>query len=636
MVKGGLQPVMKMNKNFTMRSKYTHTKEFQMNKGPKNYTKPIAGALIILTLLYAQGSGYLSQKLMVENNIRDRVKEALSKVIDSHKYVINVDVELEILDEVNEQITVFAPREADKKVESQSTPAEKTAEALVRIQEKMIQETPSQEESYSIGLPIPGFEVDVVRPKTESRPLTESNPVSPRTMKPLEETSKEERSEDKEVVDKVLSRTRPSRAIVKRMELALILQEGAAPELIENIRQLTMAASKFDRDRGDKLTIMTASFKERRDQRSAEQIMLKNIAEKIDDLEQRRASESSSWREDIETYKEEITQRREEDLKLLETQLEEIDKKRLQEAAEYEKKELARKDSIRNSKLETEIQALRDMLAVNDSQEKTQAKQLDSTRFAMLDNELQTLRKMLLQAMLKDSVDAQKQAQAKIEAELMEREQEKAERDSLIAEKIAALDAVQADLNALEAEAASGMDTKTIMIIALAIIVVALGAMMLLQKKSGAQQQGYPPMPPYPYPPPRRPRRKRKKKAAPAKEDSKEEPKEESKEEPKEEPKEEEPEVVENNGSASNSNEDLSNGNGESDQDGLSPNDDPNVLKSEIDDIRKSIVSMSVGQPGRTSSIVKEWLEQPAPEAPAQTEEAPPEDTGENEEESSE
>ena len=71
-----------------MRSKYTHTKEFQMNKGTKNYTRPIAGALIIFTLLYAQGSGYLSQKLMVENNIRDRVKEALSKVIDSHKYVI--------------------------------------------------------------------------------------------------------------------------------------------------------------------------------------------------------------------------------------------------------------------------------------------------------------------------------------------------------------------------------------------------------------------------------------------------------------------------------------------------------------------------------------------------------------------
>ena len=610
-----------------MRSKYTHTKEFQMNKGTENYTRPIVGALMIVTLLYAQGSGYLSQKLMVENNIRDRVKEALSKVIDSHKYVINVDVELEILDEVNEKITVFAPRESDKGSEQQASPAEKTAEALVRIQEKMIQETPSQEESYSIGLPIPGFEVDVVRPKTESMPLTESKPISPRTMQPIEQNSNRVIEEDREVVDKVLSRTRPSRAVIKRMELALILQEGAAPELIENIRQLTMAASKFDRDRGDKLTIMTASFKERRDQRSAEQIMLKNIAEKIDDLEQKRVSESSNWREDIETYKEEITQRREEDLKLLETQLEEIDKKRLQEAAEYEKKELARKDSVRNSKLETEIQALRDMLSVNQSQEKEQAQELDSTRFAMLDNELQTLRKMLLQAMLKDSADAQKQAQAKIEAELEERELEKATRDSLIAEKIAALDAVQAEYNALEAEASSGMDTKTIMIVALAIVVVALGAMMLLQKRS-TPQQGYPPMPPYPYPPPHRRRRKKKKKPTPVKE---------AVEEKEPAVEEKEPAVEEKNSDTDSSDEDKSGASDDNEDNGdnLSLNDDPNVLKSEIDDIRKSIVSMSVGQPGRTSTIVKEWLEQPAPEAPA-VEEAPAEDSGEGEEEKSE
>ena len=610
-----------------MRSQYTHTKEFQMNKGTKNYTKPIVAALMIVTLLYAQGSGYLSQKLMVENNIRDRVKEALSKVIDSHKYVINVDVELEILDEVNEQITVFAPRESGKSVEQPASPAEKTAEALVRIQEKMIQETPSEQESYSIGLPIPGFEVDVVRPKTESMPLTESRPVSPRTMQPLEQTSNKAVEEEREVVDKVLSRTRPSRAVIKRMELALILQEGAAPELIENIRQLTMAASKFDRDRGDKLTIMTASFKERRDQRSAEQIMLKNIAEKIDHLEQKRVSESSNWREDIETYKEEITQRREEDLKLLETQLEEIDKKRLQEAANYEKKELARKDSIRNSKLETEIQALKDMLAVNDSQEKTQAKQLDSTRFAMLDNELQNLRKMLLEAMLQKSEDSTKRAQERIEAELVEREREKASRDSLIAEKIAALDAVQADLNALEAEASSGMDTKTIMIAALAIVVVALGAMMLLQKRS-APQQGYPPMPPYPYPPPHRRRRKKKKKPAPAKEPEEEK----EKKEPEEEKEAEELVTTEETFEKDENGTPVDNVN---DGDNLSVNDDPNVLKSEIDDIRKSIVSMSVGQPGRTSTIVKEWLEQPAPEAPA-VEEDPAEESGESEEEKSE
>ena len=98
---------------------------------------------------------------MVENNIRDRVKDALSKLIESHKYVINVDVELEVLEEVNEQFTYYAPRERDKKKETLS-PAEETANALKQIQEKMIQDDlESQNDRYSIGLPIPGFEVDV-------------------------------------------------------------------------------------------------------------------------------------------------------------------------------------------------------------------------------------------------------------------------------------------------------------------------------------------------------------------------------------------------------------------------------------------------------------------------------------------
>ena len=55
-----------------------------MNKGNKQIISNL-GILILSTVLVAQGSGYLSQKLMVENDIRDRVKEALSRVIDSHK-----------------------------------------------------------------------------------------------------------------------------------------------------------------------------------------------------------------------------------------------------------------------------------------------------------------------------------------------------------------------------------------------------------------------------------------------------------------------------------------------------------------------------------------------------------------------
>ena len=600
-----------------------------MNKGNRQIISNL-GILILSTVLVAQGSGYLSQKLMVENDIRDRVKEALSRVIDSHKYVINVDVDLEVLDEVNEQITVFAPRESTNQAIEKRTPEEKTAEALIKIQEKMVNDNSATEESYSIGLPIPGFEVDVVRPKDTSRPLTESSPVSPKTMEPIEESSLVERgSENKEVVDKILSRKRPSRALIKKMDLSLILQEGAAPELIENIRQLTMAAAKFDRDRGDKLTIMTASFKERRDQRSAEQIMLKNIAEKIDLLEQKRITESTSWKEDIENYKDEITVRREEDLKLFESQLQELDKKRLDEAAEFEKRELARKDSIRNSKLETEIQALRDMLSVNESEQKAKAKELDSSRFAMLDNELQSLRKMLLQAMLQDSIEAQKQAQAKIEAELAEREKEKASRDSLIAEKIAALDAVQTELKTLEAEAASGMDTKTIIIIAFAAVITALIVLLVLQQKKGGTQQGYPPMPPYPpYPMPRRKKRRKK----PVQQQKSEDSNEKTDSDPVEPEKEPQKDAVPNEVNTDPGPDEKSQGATEK----RSVSDDPNVIKSEIDDIRKSVVSMSVGQPGRTSTIVKEWLEQPAPEVPSAEESPSSEKQDEGEEESNE
>ena len=62
--------------------------------------------------------------------------------------------------------------------------------------------------------------------------------------------------------------------------------------------------------------------------------------------------------------------------------------------------------------------------------------------------------------------------------------------------------------------------------------------------------------------------------------------------------------------------------------------DDPNVLKSEIDDIRKSVVSMSVGQPGKTSTIVQEWLEQPAPvpEAEAEPKESSSDEESDDEE----
>ena len=582
-----------------------------MSKGIK-HSKPILGILLAASLAIGQGGiSYLSQKLLVENTIKDRIQDALSKIIDSHKYVVNVSVELEIMDEVEEQITVLSPRYQSK--QQTISPAEETAQALLEMQAQMMEESETEREQYSIGLPIPGFEIDISERKTAKKQKPKPRPMTPETMRPMDETPQGVEHADPGV-DKVLRSKRPARAEIRKLELSLILQEGAAPELIENIRQLTMAASKFDRSRGDKLTIMTASFKERRDKRSAEQIMLKNIAEKIDILEQKRIAENTDWRTDIENYRTDEEKRREEDKKFFQDQLTQMEEQAKLQAYEQEKKDMMLRDSMKMANLNNEISALRDLLIVSKSEDSTKKEdrqsKLDSSRFAVLDNELQGLRQVLLRSMLQDSVEAQKLAQVEIEKELSAREQEKAKRDSLLAEKIAALDAVQGDLDALQVEMGSGLDSSTWIMIILgalsALMLIAL-VFVLLKNKSG------PPMPPYMYgPPPRpRPRRKppvkKKKVVAKKKVESKKDDKKEKETPDTEKPIEETAEKTETPPPAAAE---------EPSEASVPVEDDPNVVRSEIDDIRKSVVSMSVGQPDRTTTIVKEWLEQPAPAPP--------------------
>lgn len=582
-----------------------------MSKGIK-HSKPILGILLAASLAIGQGGiSYLSQKLLVENTIKDRIQDALSKIIDSHKYVVNVSVELEIMDEVEEQITVLSPRYQSK--QQIISPAEETAQALLEMQAQMMEESEAEREQYSIGLPIPGFEIDISERKTAKKQKPKPRPMTPETMRPMDETPQGVEHADPGV-DKVLRSKRPARAEIRKLELSLILQEGAAPELIENIRQLTMAASKFDRSRGDKLTIMTASFKERRDKRSAEQIMLKNIAEKIDILEQKRIAENTDWRTDIENYRTDEEKRREEDKKFFQDQLTQMEEQAKLQAYEQEKKDMMLRDSMKMANLNNEISALRDLLIVSKSEDSTKKEdrqsKLDSSRFAVLDNELQGLRQVLLRSMLQDSVEAQKLAQVEIEKELSAREQEKAKRDSLLAEKIAALDAVQGDLDALQVEMGSGLDSSTWIMIILgalsALMLIAL-VFVLLKNKSG------PPMPPYMYgPPPRpRPRRKppvkKKKVVAKKKVESKKDDKKEKETPVTEKPVEETAEKTETSPPATAE---------EPSEASVPVEDDPNVVRSEIDDIRKSVVSMSVGQPDRTTTIVKEWLEQPAPAPP--------------------
>jgi hypothetical protein len=488
-----------------------------MIKTGLNLKKKLA-VFMLAGLLVGQGSGYLAQKLMVENNIRERVKDALSKIIDNNKYVINVDIDLEISDEVEEQITVLAERESRRSVVEDSNEETETEKSLSSIQQSIDSEETSERSSYSVGLPIPGFEMDFTNSNKSNKKSEEPRPpvMSVETKKPIQ-VSSVDRDASEPRVDKVLSRTRPSRAEIKKMYISLILQEGAAPELIENIRQLTMAAAKFDRNRGDKLTIMTASFREKRDQRSAEQIMLKNIAEKIELLEQKREYEENTqdatWKDELTKYRDEETARREDDRRFFEGQISQLEQQAKNRAYNQEKQDMLLRDSLKLKKLNDEIMALKSMLRSSERRDslKTISKQerIDSLRYVSLSSELDELAKSLQVAVKTKSKDEEVIAKRKIQAEMEDREKQKEEREKEISDKIRELDSVQEELDQLHENMEKESGNTFIILIALgAIVFLLIIALIFILLKNNNRQAPVPPwmMPP----PPRKPRRRKR------------------------------------------------------------------------------------------------------------------------------
>ena len=183
-----------------------------------------------------------------------------------------------------------------------------------------------------------------------------------------------------------------------------------------------MAAAKFDRNRGDKLTIMTASFREKRDQRSAEQIMLKNIAEKIELLEQKREIEENTqdatWKDELTRYREEESARREDDRKFYEGQISQLEQQAKDRAYAQEKKDMLLRDSLKLKKLNDEIVALKAMLKNAEKRDSLKAvskqERIDSLRYVSLSSELDELAKSLQVAVTSKSKDEEVVSKRKI------------------------------------------------------------------------------------------------------------------------------------------------------------------------------------------------------------------------------
>ena len=296
---------------------------------------------LIVTIGLGQTNGYLAQKLMIENDLRKRIANALEKVIDNRKYVVDVSVDLEISSAIENQTTYSPSGDNDNALESLQG-----AENLLNAADTSPR--------GSVGLPIPGFDFT-------AEPPTKDAEAASNESAPMESPSKPN------ILSRTQTETRPAMASVRNMEISIIIQEGAAPELIENIRQVVMVASRFNRPRGDVLSIMTASFKERRDQKSAEQVLLKNIAEKLESLEsQRERLGEVDWQQELENYKDSEAERRTEDRLYFQSKLAEFETVARDQSYDQERQAMLSQDSVRLQALNEEIQNLKAFLGTAD------------------------------------------------------------------------------------------------------------------------------------------------------------------------------------------------------------------------------------------------------------------------------
>ena len=469
-----------------------------MKRGHKIYPFIWLFVLSLSLLLGQQNSSYLTQKLMVESDLRSRIASALSKIIDDQKYVIDVDVNIEVTGEKEEQITIIP---SDRAIYDEASALEELTTIIGKAAPK--DGSDPESEFSSMGLPIPGFDFEVEAEPQVAQESSNEGQQGPGMVVPIQEPG----NKTERVQSKTLTKRVPAIAAVKRLQISIILQEGAAPELIENIRQIVMVASRFDRTRGDVLSIMTASFKERRDEKTAEQVLLKNIADKLEMLQSGEGDDALT-----KSIEKEISG----PLLDLKEQLNNLERRGAADKFEYERKTALLRDSLQLRALKEEITSLKNELSfANDARV-----------------------------------------------------------DSQLTNRMAMLDSVQLGLEQ-DIEDVESSSALIILVSILGVLVVALLVLvviLLFKKKQGPQQ---PQMPmPWPYPPPLR--RKKKRKGA----------------------------TVANN----------------------EPQEDPDVIRGEIGEMRQSVVSMSVGQPKTATRIVKEWLEDDVVPEPEPPQEEPEED----------
>lgn len=525
-------------------------------------TAPFIATLALLlasaTVINSQESSYLSQKLLLENTYQQRITNAISKILDESQFVVDVSIEL---------ITTAA---------SQPQMATRTPEGAVASGAQADAAAPATQGQAPTGtvtnpFPIPGFP-DVETPITDplralDQPAAEATPAptTPATAAPatIEDVNR--------IIDS--SGDLP----IRSMDVSIILEDGVSPQIIENVRQVTLVASRFDRERGDALSITTASFRDSRpsaDLASAE-IISQTQRDQTQELETRLAEAQDR----VDELMQELRNR---ELEYLER------------SEEERKQALSDLATVQNERAKDLIFIQQQREESNTRLQEALLNQIDAMREDLTSGQLPAEEQDIISmqtASLEDSLASMRMA--------FETEKERLEEQ------------IQAALATREEppQALGGIGDNSLLLLGIALVVILIIAFVILASVRGRAQaiparMMYPGTRPYPRPrPPARsaqaPPRKKKK---PRPEKPAEEPK------PKKAPAEPEKEPAAKEAPPAEPEVEVAAKPAEPTPSHVE--DDPEVQRSELKSIRQSVVSMSVGRPESATRILSNWLQE--------------------------
>ena len=642
----------------------------------------VAGSMLLVGItLLAQSEAvenFYAQKIMLENTIRHRVSDAIFKITDNDRFVVDVKVFMDVQPGQTYQ-TEYEPEEpatAKPRTESTrskvptsqrisptsstNTPAAATNQPRQSATQSAAgtppQSTAKPQKSQITNLDeilpgIPGVQrpkanlfddvTQLPAPTNDDQPATVpmDTPAADSGMTAVVQDSSEKETEtisenvtvttpsDQAVAEELIPYEEDNNEVekprirrhtvatsavpvvkVKQVDITIILEDQVDPTTVENIRQVAMVASHFDRSRGDVLNIMTAAFKDDKTQSAdAEQVLLKSIAERMVLIEKQQKEKAEADKAKVADEKakqliadqERLQKERDEIVKARQLEDERQKQRDLelkQQRAEEQRIMSLREEEMRKSQ-EAEQQRMAEererLFALQRQQAHAQLK-ADSMRIALLESQLGDLKNQI------NAADVEEEHKLQLELEQRRKEQERSklvEEQAQLSEKLQSLQ--EKPLTPEPLSAATDARNLYFILGGAALLILLLGLVFAAMNRRQ-------PMPVYPdYPPAgkwssddERIDKAAEKAALQAETRLKDLLKAQRVEASYAAP---EPERM--------TDEALSGGGQQSPAYRRPMVRTEDVARSEMDDVRKSVVSLAIGRPQSASRIINSWLQ---------------------------